>query len=87
MSEHKLTRVRLLVLAAVVVIAGAAVYRVPEQRPTIQEAISELAHDGDTISVWGPRPGEPAERVLPAGVHVLRWDAEVPARPQPRPSP
>ena len=68
----------------------AEVLLVPEQHNTIGDAVLQAAPapgSCDTISVWGPRPGEPAERVLPAGVHVLQWDAEVPARPQPRPSP
>jgi hypothetical protein len=40
--------------------ANATVWKVPEDRATIQAAIHDLASNGDVISVWGPPPGQPS---------------------------
>jgi hypothetical protein len=57
-------RSRLLLAALLLValqpnIAPATVVLVPEIRTTIQGGV-DLASNGDTVSVWGPPPGQPS---------------------------
>ena len=53
----RISRVALLSILGLVAVSTAKVWKVPEWRAKIQEAIeSDSVVDGDTISVWGP-PG------------------------------
>jgi len=55
----RISRVALLSILGLVAVSTAKVWKVPEWRREIQEAIeSDSVVDGDTISVWGPPPGQ-----------------------------